>query len=359
MDAQERERGGRRLPEKLPRLAGGRHGDNRYGGLGVHADKIDGPRLSQKMPLLASWQQNTAVPETSVVGADASRPLPATGLKGPFPAFGGKSRVAALVWERLGDVDNFVEPFANSAAVLLARPTAPRIETLNDVNCYISNFWRATKHDPEAVAEFADDPVNEADLHSRHRWLVLSAESAEFRARMRTEPDYFDARIAGWWCWGACCWIGSGWCDDNTGRAEADGARPYLGCAEGRRGMGVHQGGPSASHRPQLADAYGLGRGVHGGPSLPEKRPSIGGPLHGTKYGQGVHAGNPASLGTCAAGCAAEIGNGSARRRARRRGLGRRGCSWTRRTRRTPRTARRAGRRGCTRATRGGGRWTG
>ena len=32
-----------------------------------------------------------------------------TALKAPFPWFGGKSRVAHLVWPALGDVSNYVE----------------------------------------------------------------------------------------------------------------------------------------------------------------------------------------------------------------------------------------------------------
>ena len=67
---------------------------------------------------------------------------------------------------------NYVEPFAGSLAVLLGRPHAPRIETVNDLDCYLANFWRATSRDPEAVAVAADWPINEADLHARHRWLV-------------------------------------------------------------------------------------------------------------------------------------------------------------------------------------------
>ena len=27
------------------------------------------------------------------------------------------------------------------------------------------------------------------------------------------DPDDFDAKIAGWWCWGQSSWIGHGWCD--------------------------------------------------------------------------------------------------------------------------------------------------
>ena len=44
-------------------------------------------------------------------------------LKSPFPYAGGKSRVSGLVWPRFGDVPNYVEPFAGSIAMLLARPT--------------------------------------------------------------------------------------------------------------------------------------------------------------------------------------------------------------------------------------------
>jgi len=55
-------------------------------------------------------------------------------LRAPFPWFGGKSRAAARVWAALGDVPNYVEPFAGSLAVLLARPHEPRVETVNDLD---------------------------------------------------------------------------------------------------------------------------------------------------------------------------------------------------------------------------------
>lgn len=88
-------------------------------------------------------------------------------IKAPFPWFGGKSRVASLVWERFGDVPNYVEPFFGSGAVLLGRPTPPGTETVNDLDCYIANFWRAVQAEPHAVAAHADWPVNEADLVAR------------------------------------------------------------------------------------------------------------------------------------------------------------------------------------------------
>jgi len=131
-------------------------------------------------------------------------------LQAPFPWFGGKSRVAPLVWERLGDVPNFVEPFFGSGAVLLGRPSEPHLETVNDLDGYVANFWRAVQHDPDGVAHWADQPVNENDLHARHAWLLRFRD--ELPAHLEGDPDWYDAKIAGWWCWGICCWIGSGWC---------------------------------------------------------------------------------------------------------------------------------------------------
>ena len=113
-------------------------------------------------------------------------------MRAPFPWFGGKSRVADLVWARFGDVPNYVVPFAGSLAVLLERPHEPKTETVNDLDCYLSNFWRALQAEPEAVARWADWPVNEADLHARHWWLVRQA---GFRERMRDDPDYYAAYL--------------------------------------------------------------------------------------------------------------------------------------------------------------------
>jgi len=134
-------------------------------------------------------------------------------LRAPFPWFGGKSRAAPLVWAALGDVSNYVEPFAGSLAVLLARPTAPRVETVNDLDCYLANFWRAAKHAPDDVERWADSPVNECDLRARHLWLLTRR--ADLGALLEGDPEAFDAKVAGWWLWGISQWIGDGWCPDN------------------------------------------------------------------------------------------------------------------------------------------------
>jgi len=131
-------------------------------------------------------------------------------LRAPFPFFGGKSLIAREVWSRLGDVANYVEPFAGSLAVLMARPHALGTETVNDRDGMISNFWRAVAADAAGVARYADWPVNENDLHARHMWLVERKDSLQ--AALEGDPEYYDVKIAGWWCWGICCWIGGGFC---------------------------------------------------------------------------------------------------------------------------------------------------
>ena len=48
-------------------------------------------------------------------------------LQAPFPYFGGKRKAAETVWPAFGRVDNYVEPFAGSAAMLLAAPEGKRV----------------------------------------------------------------------------------------------------------------------------------------------------------------------------------------------------------------------------------------
>lgn len=144
-------------------------------------------------------------------------------LAAPFPYFGGKALAAETVWAAFGAVDNYVEPFAGSAAMLLSAPEGKRVETINDADGFVSNFWRAVAHDPEGVALWADWPVIEADLEARHAWLVNRAERLRWQLE---DPDFYDSKIAGWWCWGACNWIGSGWCS-GIGPHMTNGANLY------------------------------------------------------------------------------------------------------------------------------------
>jgi hypothetical protein len=177
-----------------------------------------------------------------------------TTLTAPFPWFGGKRRAAHLIWPRFGNVPNYVEPFAGSLAVLLAREDAPGTETVNDRDAYLANFWRAVQAEPDAVWGWCDAPVIEADLHARHVWLL---QQTEFRERMLTDPTFYDIQIAGWWVWGLSLWIGDGWCAETNERTNerkdqtvAESAVPQVG-------------GARRPHRkiPELGSDRGVRRG--------------------------------------------------------------------------------------------------
>lgn len=164
-------------------------------------------------------------------------------MKAPFPYFGGKSAIAADVWERFGAPKQYIEPFCGSAAMLLAAPRPASLEVVCDSNGFIANFWRAVKHRPGAVAEWADYPVSHVDLGARHVWLV--AQTARIGAELQDADWPGDAKAAGWWLWGQCCWIGSGWCDGNP--QVGAGQIPHAGDA----GRGVQ----AVGRIPHVSDA--------------------------------------------------------------------------------------------------------
>jgi len=174
-------------------------------------------------------------------------------LKAPFPYFGGKASVADIVWSHFGDVKNYVEPFAGSLAVMLARPTEPKTETVNDKDALIANFWRSLAHDPERLAYHADNPVNEADLHARHIWLIENRDT--LARRLEGNPEFYDVKVAGWWVWGIACWIGSGWC---SGR----GPWRSVEDAEGHRQL-VHLGNQGRGVNRKLVHLGNQGQGVN------------------------------------------------------------------------------------------------
>ena len=200
----------------------------------------------------------------------------------PFPWFGGKRLIADIVWRHLGDVAHYVEPFFGSGAVLFMRPHPPKIETVNDLDRFVVNFWRAVQHDPEQVAHYADNPVFEDDLTARHIWLVKHGISA-LAERVPADPEYYDPKIAGWWVWGICSWIGSSWCAGTGPWTEEDGK--IIKMERGNREVGVsrrlpHLGNPGMGVKRKLPHLGDAGVGVNVKDNLIEYMASLAERLH-------------------------------------------------------------------------------
>jgi DNA adenine methylase len=70
-----------------------------------------------------------------------------TALKPPFTYFGGKTRIAEKVAALLPAHEHYVEPFAGSLAVLLAKPRS-MMETVSDLDGSLVAFWRVLRDRP-------------------------------------------------------------------------------------------------------------------------------------------------------------------------------------------------------------------
>lgn len=172
-------------------------------------------------------------------------------LQAPFPYFGGKRTVARQVRQRFGKVKQYLDPLCGSLAVLLEDEPAGQ-ETVGDLNLYIANFWRSVKNQPDAVADAADYPVIHIEQTARHRWLCEPERVAELRESLMDPEWHGDAKIAGWWVWGQCCWIGQGWCSGSQGN---NGKVPHTF----NRGNGIN----AARGRDQVPVSDISGKGVH------------------------------------------------------------------------------------------------
>ena len=172
--------------------------------------------------------------------------------KAPFPWFGGKAKAADLVWRLIGDVPHYVEPFYGSGAVLLNRPHPANrpyySETVNDLDGFVVNFWRAVQWHPEATADAASWPVTEADKTARQIALLRWRDGA--LDRLAGDACWCDPVMAGWWAWAVCVQIGAfdgrqGWtADPSTGKI-------YLQPRGTTREPGVHRNLPHVSKSGQ------------------------------------------------------------------------------------------------------------
>ena len=159
-------------------------------------------------------------------------------VKAPFPYYGGKGKWANAIWSRFGlHPDVYVEPFVGSMAVLLANPNPAKREIVCDNDGGICNFWRAVRNDPEQVAYYADWPTIHQDLRARRNWMLDWIE--RHSCKLSEDPDYYDAKAAGWWVWGISNWVGSGWCIPNK-KGYSD-KRPFVQSHPGGYGVQVQR----------------------------------------------------------------------------------------------------------------------
>jgi len=96
---------------------------------------------------------------------------------------------------------------------------------------------------------------------------------------MEGDPDWYDAKIAGWWVWGMACWIGAGFCSGKgpwrvvngelvAGSPDGQGVQRrlvHLGDAgRGVQRQRVHLGNTGMGVQRRRLNLQGAGRGKNG-----------------------------------------------------------------------------------------------
>ena len=75
-------------------------------------------------------------------------------LKPPFAYYGGKTTLAPVIAALLPEHEHYVEPFAGSLAVLLAKRPS-KLETVNDLDRDLVTFWRVLRDHPDDLERIA------------------------------------------------------------------------------------------------------------------------------------------------------------------------------------------------------------
>lgn len=127
---------------------------------------------------------------------------------------GAKASIAEWIVGHMPPHQSYLEPFAGSLAVLMAKPRS-RVETVNDLDGRLCNFWRVLRDRPEELAakleftpwsreeyyasrERADDPVEDARRYAVRLWMARASATCRhtgWRHDVRGSQDRNVARV--------------------------------------------------------------------------------------------------------------------------------------------------------------------
>ena len=136
-------------------------------------------------------------------------------MKPPFAYYGGKTTLAPIIANLLPAHEHYVEPFAGSLAVLLAKKPS-RAETVNDLDGDLVTFWRVLRDHGDELERLAlltphardewrasrddlDDAPTDIE-RARRVWTILTQRRSNSMAgngwRYRTDPGASSMPVA-------------------------------------------------------------------------------------------------------------------------------------------------------------------
>lgn len=123
-------------------------------------------------------------------------------MKPPIQYFGAKGNIAEQLVALMPEHRGYIEPYAGSLAVLLAKPPA-KIEVVNDLDERLMTFWRVLRDSPDELLRVADltphsreeleraaalDATTDLEL-ARQVWVLLT--QGRSRTMKRTGWRYY------------------------------------------------------------------------------------------------------------------------------------------------------------------------
>lgn len=101
-----------------------------------------------------------------------------------YPYYGKKAVVAPLIWEHLGKVNHYIEPFFGGGGVWCygAAYGYFKTSTINDLYFIIANIWRSLKYQPYETARAADMVVDHGNI--TNCWAGIWERESEIMAGM-------------------------------------------------------------------------------------------------------------------------------------------------------------------------------
>ncbi|MGA6204084.1 DNA adenine methylase [Nocardia testacea] len=122
-------------------------------------------------------------------------------LASPVMYYGSKARIAEQIAEMLPPHTHYVEPYAGSLSVLLAKAPA-RMETVNDLDQHLMTFWRVLRDSPSELERACALTPHGRPEHREARALNEEGISEVERARrvwvMLTQGRSGALRTTGW-----------------------------------------------------------------------------------------------------------------------------------------------------------------
>ncbi|MFC7330799.1 DNA adenine methylase [Marinactinospora rubrisoli] len=119
-------------------------------------------------------------------------------MKSPIAYYGSKLSIASEIVRLLPPHDHYVEPYAGSLAVLLAK-TPSKMETVNDLDGRLMGWWRALRDRGDELARVcALTPHSRAELAAAHERADDELEDARRVWVLLTQGRTGTMRNVGW-----------------------------------------------------------------------------------------------------------------------------------------------------------------